>query len=178
MLTILDLLEDPKYKEFFCKVPKLLRPDQDTPPWRVYVQLKKDPKRWRTKDFYSYTSAFKFLKRLLNAGVVHDGTIHCRRQSFKPPQRLVRVKGKFLTGPDGKKRQVTRLVTWVPKIEGTDSNDYRWCPYCRRPTKFSYYTKHPAVSPLISGLPLDASIKRCHICGVSTRMLTQYQGMP
>lgn len=173
MITIVDLLEDPKYKEFFCQVPKLLRPDQDDYPWRVYVQLKKD-KKWRRKDFYTYTSAFKFLKRLLAAEVVQDAAIHCRRQFFNPPSKVVRVKGKFFTGPDGKKRQVTKVITWAPKIEGTDPNDYRWCGYCRRPTAFKHYSSHPALKNL--GMPIDQSVKRCHICGVSTRMLTKYKG--
>lgn len=173
MITIVDLLDDPTYKEFFCQVPKLLRPAQDDYPWRVYVQLKKD-KKWRRKDFYSYSAAFKFLKKLLAADLVYDAAIHCRRQFFSPPKKIVRVKGKYLVGSDGVKRQVTRVVTWAPKLEGTDSNDYRWCGYCRRTTTFKYYASHPALRSL--GMPIDQSVKRCHICGVSTRMLTEYKG--
>jgi len=172
LLTLEDLLEDPKYKEFFCKVPKLLNPSQKTKPWRVFIQLKKD-RKWRKKDFYSYTSAFKFLRKLIQAGVVQDATIHCLRQSYSPPTRVVRVKGKFLIGSDGKRRQVTRIIKWEPQLDVNDPNDYTWCPYCRRPTVFKYYAKHHAID--LKGLPIDQSVARCHICGVSTRMLTNYK---
>lgn len=171
MLTIHDLLEDSQYKEFFCKVPEL-PPHLTAPgktPWRLIVQLKGEH-HWRMKSFASYAQAFKALKKLLPR--VHDAAINCGGFGFEPPQRVVRVKGKYFVGQDGVKRQVTKLVTWKPKIPMDEFEEHYWCPYCRRPTAFRYFTQHPILTKRrLGGLGVDPSVRRCSICGASENII-------
>lgn len=171
MLTIHDLLEDSRYKEFFCKVPKL--PDHLTEsrlPWRLYVQYKGDH-RWRTKDFPTYQAAFKALKKLLPRA--HDAAINCKAFPHQPPLREVRIKGKYFTGADGKKQQVTKLVKWKARIPDGEYEEHHWCPYCRRPTVFQHFTRHHALSnKKTAGIPIDPTLRRCSICGTSERLVS------
>ena len=171
MLTIHDLLEDPQYKEFFLQVPKI--PDvakhpSMTPPWVLYVKLKTD-RKWHKKRFWKYTDAFKRFKQLLKDNRVEDAAIHCSRFTFAPPIKLVRIKGKFIKGSDGKLRQATRYVVWKPKLPFDEIEEHLWCPYCRRPTVFKYYAKHAALAHL--GYAIDPTVRRCAICGSSTRII-------
>lgn len=167
-LTIHDLLEDPQYKAFFCKIPVLPESPSIKPPWRLFIQLKGD-KRWRIKDFDTYPEAFNFLKKKLKAGVVHDAAIHCRRFSYPPPVVMKRIRGKYVRGSDGKERPATKRADWKPKLPD-DLERHDWCPWCRRPTVFKYYTRHHALQKI--GLPIDPSVARCNICGASTRIAT------
>lgn len=167
MLTIVDLLEDPIYKAYFCRVPKLPATTSISPPWRLYV-LKKGEKQWRRKDFPTYTAAFKTLKKMLKQGVVKDAAIHCKRMSFAPPVRMMKIRGKYVRGSDGVNRPAKKRVDWQPRVPGDIFDEHEWCPWCRRPTVFNYYTKHPALNRL--GMPIDPSIPRCCICGASKRI--------
>lgn len=172
MLTIHDLLEDSRYKEFFCKVPNL--PDHLTSPgrkpWRLYVLLKGESD-WRTKDCATYAEAFKRLKKLLPRAA--DATINCPGFSFDPPVRIVRIKGKYKINSRGEKQQVTKMVTWKPRIPPDEYEEHEWCPYCRRPTVFKRYFKHHALKPRkVGGLPIDPAVLRCAICGASERIVT------
>lgn len=166
MLTINDLLEDPHYKEYFLKVPKLPATSATSKPWRVYLQLRgPDGKAvWGQRDFHTYPEAFAFFKRKRKAGVVLDGAIHCRRSSFGPPVRWAKIRGKFING-----HQAMKQIDWQPQLDPNDAADYRWCPWCRRPTAFQYYTKHRALR-LMVGIGVDPSLRRCHICGASERI--------
>lgn len=169
MITIVDLLEDSRYKEFFCQVPKLaVPPSPGIKPWRVFILLKKNHK-WAQRDFATYPEAFRFFKKALKRGLIVDGAINCRRQSFSPPIRYARIKGKYVIGSDGVKRQATKRIEWQPKLGVDDFEDHQWCPWCRRPTVFKYYGKHRALK---IGFPIDPSVPRCMICGASTRVTT------
>lgn len=171
MLTIIDLLEDPIYKAYFCKVPKLPPTVSPNPPWRLYV-LKRGEKHWRRKDYQTYTDAFKVLKRMLKQKVVKDAAIHCKRMSFSPPVRMMKIRGKYIVGSDGVRRQATKRVDWQPKMLGEIFDEPEWCPWCRRPTLFRFYTRHHALNHL--QMPIDPSVLRCEICGASTR-ITSYR---
>lgn len=168
MLTIHDLLEDPHYKEYFLKIPKLPVTRPGTRPWRLYIRLKSHGK-WAQKDFETYGAAFKYFKLRLKKGEVLDAAINCRRASFGPPQRYAKVKGKYITGSDGVTRQATKAVDWQPQLDPDSADDVRWCPWCRRPTAFKYFGKHHALSTHTLGA-IDPSIKRCAICGASERI--------
>lgn len=169
MITIHDLLEDSTYKEFFCRPPKgvpLLHPDQK--PWRLYIQMNGSLK-WAYKDCATYSEAFKRFRKALKAGEVHDAAISSRRHAWRPPNRIARIKGKYVIGSDGVRRQATKPVPWRPKLNGEDIVDpVDWCPYCRRPTAWKYYGKHHAFGNL--GIAIDQSVMRCHICGASVRI--------
>lgn len=136
------LLKDPVYKKWAQKPPKLTaKGTQD--PWRVFV-LKPNGK-WAKKDFPTYAKAFNWMAK--NLGKYPDIVIHSKRQRFKPP--VVRYKGK---------------KTYWPSPRG-----YRWCPYCRRPTKFKYFKSHHAQPLMVPWY------KRCHVCGVRAESLPIYE---
>jgi hypothetical protein len=162
VLTIHELLEDPRYKEFFLKVPPMPRVyrQQQMLPWRVYIQRETDGP-WAKKDFPTYRQAFALFKRYLPE--VHDAAIVSRAVAFAPPHRFVRIKGKYLIDKRGNKVQVTKLVVWKPKLPA-EEQDHHWCPYCRRPTVFRFYRIHHAFGKGID-FGLD-NVQRCTICGI------------
>ena len=173
MLSIHDLLEDSRYKEYFCRVPKLPAHAKsgaaETPAWVLYVRYHGES-RWRKKECVTYPEAFKKLKMLIKRGRVADAAINCKRYSFAPPMRLVRIKGKYMVGTDGVRRQATKFVEWRASLPADEPDEHRWCPYCRRPTVFKWYSRHPALSKL--GVDIDPSVRRCCICGASERIST------
>ena len=172
MINIHELLEDPIYKAYFLEQPKVpwAKKPTMTKPWRLYVMLK-GTKTWRRKEFDTYADAFKYLRTLMKQGRISDAAIHCKRYAFDPPTRLAKIRGKFKIGSDGKKRQVVKEVRWRERLHVDEIETHTWCPYCRRPTVFKYYTKHHALKSL--GGIVDSSVRRCCICGISERMLKE-----
>lgn len=168
MFTIIDLLEDPVYKEYFCTPPK--KKSMSKNPWRVYIMTKPD-RKWAYKDFPTYVAAFKFFKHHLKLGNVIDGAISSRGLSFDPPKRTVKLKGKYFINDEGIKQQVTKRTGWKPRLPGEEVGDFRWCVYCRRTSEFQYFTQHRVLNGLRAGgiLP-DPSVKRCSICAASERI--------
>lgn len=171
MITIHDLLKDSQYKEFICKVPKLpphlTQPGKE--PWRLMVKLKGEH-HWRTKRFATYKEAFSALKKVLPRAA--DATINCGAMQFDPFTRVVRVKGKYFINAKGQKIQKTKLITWMPKMPEGEFEEHYWCPYCRRPSVFKYFTQHHAL-PLrrTGGIPIDPAVLRCSICGASENIV-------
>lgn len=161
MITIHELLEDKAYKEFFLRRPAMPRVygEQGKLPWRVYVQREADG-RWAKKDLPTYREAFEFFKKWRDN--MHDGAIASRPVAFAPPNKLVRVKGKYQVGSDGVNRQVTIPVIWKPKLPAEETF-HEWCPYCRRPTIFKWFSSHHAFP---KGEAFDTAARRCTICGI------------
>lgn len=167
MITLLELLEDKKFREHFTTKPRLPAVAASlSPPWVVYVQRGNASGPWARKRFDTYGEAFRWLKPRL--GEFHDAAITCPKVASYGPSRMVRIKGKFIQGSDGVKRQATKRVAWKPTIPADDLDEHRWCPYCRRPTAFRWFSQHHALGKL-SGASL--SFRRCFICGVSENML-------
>ena len=166
MIVMKELLKDPVYKKFILTTPKsslIINSPSPEPQWRVYVKRTPDS-NWARKDFKTYKKAFKFFRKWLQKGA-YDLTIHNRRIETKPPSYFVRIKGRYVTGSDGIKRQATKKKSWVVKLL-PEEEQHEWCLYCRRPTTFRFYSKHPALS-----LPeVDSSVRRCCICGGSERI--------
>lgn len=167
MITIHELLEDKTYKAFFLSKPLMptVYAARGKLPWRLYVQLEADG-RWSKKDLPSYSEAFKLFKKYRDDA--HDAAIVSRPVAFAPPNRLVRVRGQYLIGSDGVKRQVIKPVVWKPKLPG-DEVIHEWCCYCRRPTIFRWFSRHHAFP---KGETFDIGARRCTICGVRS------EGMP
>jgi hypothetical protein len=166
LIPMSELVRDPAYKRFLETKPELppvarSKAMMSSPPWVVYIQRDAGGK-WGKREFWKYSEAFRFMARALKLGV-HDAALNCKRYGFEPPMRFVRIKGKFVTGSDGKQRQATKAVPWKPKLEGTDE-EHHWCKYCRRPTVFKFYRKHKRL-PLV-----DSTVPRCCICGASARI--------
>lgn len=168
MITLDELLEDEDYKKFFITVPKLPPHYRGSEPWKLMI-LKEGEQQWRTKRFNTYTEAFKALKKLRPS--IADGLINCPGLDWQPPIKRYRVKGR--TVRVGRKEvPMIRLVTWKPKIEA-DMPQHHWCPYCRRPTVFDYYTVHPAMTKQRtgSGSNVDPTLLRCGICAASEQLV-------
>lgn len=166
MITMAELIKDPTYKKFLTSKPRLPAVMRDpkrssSPPWVVYVQKEVDGP-WGKKEFWKYSEAFNFMKKALNKGV-HDAAINCKRMGFEPPERLARIKGKYVLGSDNVRRQATKYVKWLPKLNPEDQ-EHHWCKYCRRPTIFKYYSRHKRLGSVSTDVP------RCCICGASARI--------
>jgi hypothetical protein len=166
MLTLRELLADKVYREFFTTPPDMPRNvHPDLRPWRVYVQSEQHG-RWAKKDFATYKDAFRFLKPRLKE--VYDATIQSRGIAWGPPARVVRVKrnGKILLDEKGK--VVLRRIVWQPILPEAEE-PHRWCPYCRRPTVFAWFSRHHAFP---RGFEFDLALLRCTICGASERLVS------
>lgn len=174
MITLPELLEDPRYKKFFQTPPKMLKPLPGQKPWRVLVQRKPDGP-WAKKEFETYADSFRLLAKNLRAGTIHDGAIQSRGIAFGPPTRVAKVTrggkpvfhtkgGKRVLGPDGRPIQKTVTIEWKPKLDVGDE-PHQWCPFCRRPTVLRWFRSHHALRT--SGLQglADLSDRRCTICG-------------
>lgn len=164
MITLPELLDDKRYREFFSRVPK----QGPTPMnWRIYVQRKSEGP-WAKKDFASYADAFRRIAKELKEGRLHDGTIQSRGIAYAPPERIVRVtkNGRPVLVKDSKGNLVdkTAIVVWRPKLPA-DEEEHHWCTYCRRPTVFRWFAAHHTLrnSP-VTGC-IDPTDRRCTICG-------------
>lgn len=167
MIQMSELVRDANYKAFLDRVPDLppIMADKAkmvSPPWVVYVQREAGGK-WGSKQFWKYNKALKFFYRALELGV-HDAALNCKRKGFPPPSRMVRIKGKYMK-VRGKMVQATKRTWWKMPVElRIDQPEHLWCMYCRRPTVFKYFSRHKRLGSV------DASVKRCTICGASERI--------
>jgi len=149
MMTLRELLQDPIYAKWFAKPPK----ETEFTGWRVYAQKKRD-KRWRKKDFEFWADAYQFLTRRGRLDTWYNASLTCRNEEYRPP--VVRYQGK-------RQYYAKMLLT-----EG-----HLWCPYCRRPTMFGYFTKHHAF-PEGGPTPMPHFL-RCGICGIREVSIKRYQ---
>lgn len=173
LIRMAELVEDPFYNEFLDR-PPLVPDDRDRKasfrlkPWVVYVRRHADGK-WGKREFWSYKKALKFLRYALKLGV-YDAALNNRRYWSAPPNRIVRVRGKYVQNSRGKTVQATKLVEWKPRTELLlEEEEHDWCGYCRRPTVYRHFGKHRMlgnVSPMID---------RCSICGASRRIGPTYK---
>lgn len=167
-MTIHELLEDPKYKEYFLTAPQLPKVPRTSPPWRLYV--KDHDGLWRKRDFPKYSEAVKLFARLRSAGKVADAAVTCRPVAFDPPTKVVKVKvngkPKMIKTSRGKLVQETREIRWSwLNLLPPDEDAHYWCPYCRRPTIFTWFSQHHAVVGAHRTY-MDKSARRCTICGI------------
>lgn len=165
MITLPELLKDPKYREFFMTVPKDWAPKPGHKPWRLYVQREADGP-WAKKDYASYAEAYRRLAVELKSGRLHDGAIQSRGVAYAPPTRIAKVtkngKPVYQVGSNGNRVQKTVITRWKPKLDPADEA-HTWCTYCRRPTVFRWFRSHHALRGL-EGI-FDPSSLRCIICG-------------
>ncbi len=155
MITLLELLEDPVYKKYFCTVPQLPNVPRLVEPWRLYVRSESG---WRKKDFWKYKEAFVFYSGRKTQ--FQDAAIVCRPLILPPPTRVVKLKGKYHKNG----QQMTKEIIWQPKL-AEHPEDHYWCGRCRRPTVFKYFSRHHAFTGENAAL-MDPNAKRCLICGL------------
>lgn len=167
MLTIHDLLGDERYKKYLCQVPPN-PPNSSSTPWRLAIQ-KDAHGPWMSKDYETYREAFLKLKKHLAR--INDAAIISKSIPFDPPNKVVRIRGKYLER-GGKKIPITRSVPWSPMIPPGEDEIHHWCPYCRRPTVFRQFIVHPILTrKKLGGIPIDPEVDRCTICGASSRLV-------
>lgn len=172
MIQMSELMQDPVYAAYLDSTPDQPAHSKDdqvmpSPPWVVYVQREPDGK-WGKKEFWRYKPALKFMKFALSRGV-HDAALNNRRLGFDPPYRFARIRGKYVVGSDGIRRQAKKRVWWKPRTELLmDQPEHHWCRYCRRPTIFKHYSKHRVIGAC------DPNVPRCNICGASARIALNY----
>lgn len=162
-LTIHQLLEDSVYKKWLKKIPSIgsaICPSGK--PWRVWVQMKRGG-RWSRKDFEKYQEAYVFLRGQLH--YCHDAALNCKVREFRPPVvrdpalGLVKFAGEMV----GKKRY------HIPSRVGQHEM-HEWCPHCRRPTIFTWFSKHHSFPK-----PVTSSDRRCNICGIRLIAVRHYR---
>lgn len=144
-IQLRELLKDPQYRAWFSKVPKLTTVHHSSP-WRLFLQ-KEEGGKWARADVPTYVKAYSAVK--LRLSDYFDITIHSKPQAFKPP--VVEFAGK-------------RIYLPLP-------DDHTWCVYCRRPTVFAYFTKHPNMPKII----LAEYELRCGICGGRAAGMKRYK---
>lgn len=140
-ISFKELLQDPLFKQWTMKPPKLQPLWYSHNPWYVYVRREG---RWARKEFPSYATAFNWLVMRLKGGKVEDAAIHCKRHWYSPP--LIKAEGKRTYWP-------------MPP-------DHRWCGFCRRPVVYNTFTRHHAMPPYSATYE-----PRCTICGARQTMI-------
>jgi hypothetical protein len=145
-VTLRQLLSDPVYRAWFKTEPVGGFPKHCK--FRVFAQVEKGG-RWAKKDFGDFKSAYNFVARNLNRW--HDAALVSRTHECRPP--VVRV--------NGKRAYYAAVLT----LEG-----HRWCPYCRRPTVFGFFSRHHAFGHF---KPLPFKL-RCGVCGISETAIKHY----
>lgn len=164
VLDIRKLIQDPVYRTFLGTAPILPHVLPDSRPWYFYLKqewaVHGDPAHpqavtgtkigWKRKACGTYHQAYGLLREHYKAA--HDTVITCRVMPVGPP--LDERRGK--------------PWNWhkSPELARYDfSIDYKWCGYCRRPTRFRFFSRHHAVIDAIN------DEKRCEVCGVRERMV-------
>jgi len=151
-LTFAELLKDPIYKQWVIRVPVVHPGDtRPQPLWGVWIQGPNG--RWFKESPHpeSYIKSYNHLIRALKFGAL-DGAVNSSNRGWTPP----RVRRKVNTK--------STLTSWEMPPE------HQWCPYCRRPCIFGYFTRHHA-------MPFDLSrqFQRCRICGARTVFVRRFQ---
>jgi hypothetical protein len=160
MITLSELLQDKKFKEYFLDAPRSM-PGAGPLPWRVWAQREVDGS-WGKKDFPTYVEAFKFLKPKI--GQWHNAALASRAVAYGPPvvyAKLRRRGAPVIDEKTGKQKSIKKL--WLPKLP-TEEVFHDWCPYCRRPTVFGYFARHHSFASHMQNDIMKRE-RRCSICG-------------
>lgn len=179
MITLVELLEDAKYRQFFSTVPRTLVPVPGQLPWRLYIQREAGGP-WLRKDFEKYADAFRRIAPDLKRGGVHDGAIQSRNIAFAPPERIAKItkggKPVLVKSSNGSVSQKTQVVIWKPKLPA-DEESHTWCTYCRRPTVFRWFKSHHALRGYgAQGLVINPADTRCTICAAREEFIRRTAG--
>jgi hypothetical protein len=83
-LTFSELLEDPIYRSYVLKTPRLPAGCRNGTPWRVWGQ--RTDEKWAGKLFAEYRDAFDLVKQMLRDPRYEDVALICRPTEFGPPR--------------------------------------------------------------------------------------------
>jgi phage pi2 protein 07 len=144
MTTLRKQLKDPIFAAWMAKTPRKDRnPAENIKNWRVLVQKEKGG-RWARAEFYTYDEAYAWVMK--NLEKYHDLVLTSKLYPFKPP--IIRNK-------------VTNKKHFY--YPGTSTGE-KWCPFCRRMSKFGWFKKHHNVKAYTCG-----QTKQCHTCGAGIK---------
>lgn len=171
-ITLRELLKDPIYKQWFLKVPTLGQSSAITPNWRIFAREEPEG-RWASVEFENYRQGLVWVRD--NLRDYHDIVINSKREAFKPPV-VVHKKTPIFDKKTKKKIGVKKHRRYHIPFPAQDADviedqhKHVWCPYCRRPTLFLWYRKHPAMK----GVTLSPHERRCNVCGVRLVFIKRY----
>lgn len=175
----IELLEDPTFRKFVVTKPDLPPAASigGRLPWRLWVQREAGG-RWAKKDFTSYGEAARALKSYLKTA--HDLALGSRSVAFKIPGRWVNLSkgGQPVYLRDAKNQIVVRDGVKVRKQKFVAMSlppGHAWCIYCRRPTVFTWFSRHHAFSKELQDL-FRRDEERCTICGITENNPHDWQG--
>lgn len=131
-----ELMEDPLYKSWVRRVPRLPENVAQGMPWMIIARrtLESPGTTWALKKMPAYGDAYRRVRSMLSTHEFEDIAIVSRRMLFRPP----------------------RGFSW-------NTNRFSWCGRCRRPSLFRYAPKHFALrdAPALA----EVDINRCYYCG-------------
>jgi hypothetical protein len=185
LITLPELLEDKRYKQFFLTPPKMLKPLPGQKPWRVLVQ-RQPGGPWAKKELETYADGFRVIRHNIKSGTLYDGTIQSRGIAYGPPVRIAKITkggkpvwhtrdGKILLDADGNRIQKTVTVEWKPKLDAAEE-PHDWCTLCRRPTVFRWFRSHHALRNVGLQELVDPNDRRCTICGAREDFIRSTRG--
>jgi hypothetical protein len=104
--TLSELLNDPVFRMYYTRVPRLPENLQWGQPWMVWAVT--HDHKWGRRLYCDYREAWaKVVELYKDTDRIHDVCIVSRRMMFPPPRRAL----------------------WRPSI-------HAWCSRCRRPSEF------------------------------------------
>jgi hypothetical protein len=156
-ITTAQLVRDPVYRQFLRTPPVMPPRESRTDSYRwYYYALREQGGAWARVATRTYGEAYVRLRGDLPR--FYDVVISSRSVSFQPPKI-----------GEGKKAKPWSFQQAFPDADSS----YRWCFYCRRPTRFLHFLTHHALplqqvsaEPLVTKRIVVPDVLRCEVCGV------------
>ena len=173
--TIRSLMEDPTYRAYMKRVPRLPANLRTGDPWQVWAD--RGEGRWATVLRPTYADAWRTFLTLYRSDNRPDVTVVSRRMFYAPPGEWykVRVRDKSQIGAHIEYRW-RQTFFW-------DEIDLHWCGRCRRPVYWMpLFSNHHAVKRFPAAAEDDNY--RCIICGIrwiatpDIRQMVKMEAMP
>jgi hypothetical protein len=135
---------------------------EDTYRWYFYARREQEGP-WARKAQQTYADCYALVRA--NLSQFYDVVITSRSVAFPAPPNIRR-----------RTKQNPAGVWDFRRLWPDADSSYRWCPYCRRPTRFLKFRTHhafPALTmPKAEGEPAKTmrvvvdGVRRCETCGV------------
>lgn len=152
--TLAELLDDPVYRTYMKKPPRL--PDTMTfgTPWAVWARTRTG--KWRGGLFETYQQAWPVTIRAMRSDKIQDVSLISRRKLFTPPVRIEEYKARLVAS-----QKIVVRTREIPILAHLLVWPFEWCPRCRRPTMYELFDKHHAAQ-----IPIDPNAPRCWFCSL------------
>jgi hypothetical protein len=157
--TIQALMDDPLYRAYMKRPPRLPQNLRTGEPWRLWVH--QGAGRWGTTQRPTYADAWQVFLTHYKAG--RDVTIVSKRVFYAPPGEWYRVKVRRARQVPG--QATHNIETRWRQLWFSDAIDLHWCGRCRRPVYWMpLFADHHALRkfPAVT----DDNNYRCVICGI------------